>query len=600
MPRFSFAHAAALLVVVPTLIAASPLRLPQRDSTLQCPDADGQTVQVDTSSFLITCDYDYLGNNLGNLVWTSDFEDCLSTCDNTTGCAGVSYNGGACWPKSSTDGDFVATTGVWAAKKVVPPVSCPDSDGNDYTATDGTVYTIECSVDRYGNDIPMTWESSFGDCIESCETTDGCVDVSYISGTPGPCYLKNTVGAGSSDSSVWGAIKKSAIPTPTPTPTPSSTAAPTPTATPSVCTNGFTTEALSCPAADGLCYVDATGAIYELECSKDRYGGDLSMSWESSLESCIATCSSTAGCIDVSYVPGTPGPCYMKSTAGEPQSNDGVWGALLVSGSSSTTTSSSAAAGSISSSAAASSTSSSAAASSTSSSDVASSTSSAAASSAVVSTTTSTTSATLTATNLITNGDFNTGNLAGWTVSVLQNTGTSDEPIVGTSDSPTNSPHFIFTMNTPSGEDSSMLTMRQTISAAQANTWYKVTFSYMMESTGPFASGSDCYIFGQTSNGQFFHQYAPSMPYYANTDATNTCSMTQVGQPVPASGEWVTVSAYMQFADSKTEVYSPTTHRYVLTDSGVLDTTFYIEAACGEGISNTIHIDNIIMEMATC
>jgi len=31
-------------------------------------------------------------------------------------------------------------------------------------------------------------------CIQICDNTPGCVDVSYIEGTPGPCFLKGSVG----------------------------------------------------------------------------------------------------------------------------------------------------------------------------------------------------------------------------------------------------------------------------------------------------------------------------------------------------------------------------------------------------------------------
>ncbi|KAF2812620.1 uncharacterized protein BDZ99DRAFT_558824, partial [Mytilinidion resinicola] len=343
MPHFSFAQI-ALLAIAPTFMAASPLKARQTDSTVSCPDSDGQTVNVGTSSFAITCDYDYYGNDFG-VSWVSSFEECLATCDSTTGCVAVSYNGGACYPKSSIAGGETAT-GVWAAKKVI---SCPDSDGTTYTATDGTVFTIECSIDRYGNDLATTWESNLENCIEACEATSGCVDVSYIPGSPGPCYLKSTAGAAQANADVWGAVNKAALPSSTSSAviststvsTSSTISVANPTSTPGACTGGFTTGPLSCPASDASCYIDSTGSVYLIECFIDRYDGDLAISWESSLESCISTCSATAGCIDVSYIPGTPGPCYMKSVVNDAQSNTAVLGAKLISSGSASPTSTS-------------------------------------------------------------------------------------------------------------------------------------------------------------------------------------------------------------------------------------------------------------------
>ena len=55
-------------------------------------------------------------------------------------------------------------------------------------------------------------------------------------------------------------------------------------------------------------------------------------SYVNSLDQCIADCDSTNGCIDVSYSPGSPGPCYKKSSAAAIRQNDNIFGALQQTG----------------------------------------------------------------------------------------------------------------------------------------------------------------------------------------------------------------------------------------------------------------------------
>lgn len=55
-------------------------------------------------------------------------------------------------------------------------------------------------------------------------------------------------------------------------------------------------------------------------------------SYTDSLDECIADCDNTDGCVDVSYSPGSPGPCYKKSSVAQILQNDNIFGALLVSG----------------------------------------------------------------------------------------------------------------------------------------------------------------------------------------------------------------------------------------------------------------------------
>jgi hypothetical protein len=50
------------------------------------------------------------------------------------------------------------------------------------------------------------------------------------------------------------------------------------------------------------------------------------------LNECLRACDNTPGCVDVSYVVGTPGPCYMKGSIGDVRMNSNIWGGRQISG----------------------------------------------------------------------------------------------------------------------------------------------------------------------------------------------------------------------------------------------------------------------------
>jgi hypothetical protein len=57
----------------------------------------------------------------------------------------------------------------------------------------------------------------------------------------------------------------------------------------------------------------------------------MGLKWTNTFMGCVAACDITPGCIDVSWAPGSPGPCYMKNVAGQQVDNSGVFGAKIVS-----------------------------------------------------------------------------------------------------------------------------------------------------------------------------------------------------------------------------------------------------------------------------
>jgi len=91
---------------------------------------------------------------------------------------------------------------------------------------------------------------------------------------------------------------------------------------------------LACPGSDGTIFTSNNNA-FVIQCYQDHFGGDMGSASTTSLNACIALCTSTANCIDVSFVPTdyyhpNVGTCWMKSSLQSVQPNGAVWGAQLV------------------------------------------------------------------------------------------------------------------------------------------------------------------------------------------------------------------------------------------------------------------------------
>jgi hypothetical protein len=86
--------------------------------------------------------------------------------------------------------------------------SCPDDDQTDYIVpSDPTrVYRIYCYTDFYSHDLPGAgFEATFADCMESCDTVDTCIGVSFVPSQQ-QCYYKDDIVTDPHhDDGVWGA-----------------------------------------------------------------------------------------------------------------------------------------------------------------------------------------------------------------------------------------------------------------------------------------------------------------------------------------------------------------------------------------------------------
>lgn len=186
-------------------------------------------------------------------------------------------------------------------------LSCPASNGQQYTTADGKVFEVLCYIDDPGTDLSLVYATTLIGCIETCDTTSGCVGFSWVSsanGVQNPCYLKSALDA-KTDSGVWAARL----------------------------VDNPAADTLACPASNGTTYTTSSGETFEILCYVDNSGVGLSTIYVSTLYDCVEACAGANGCESFSWVSMTNGvsnPCYLKSEFGTAEANSGVWGGRLV------------------------------------------------------------------------------------------------------------------------------------------------------------------------------------------------------------------------------------------------------------------------------
>ncbi|KAF3032155.1 hypothetical protein E8E12_000781 [Didymella heteroderae] len=283
---------------------------PAATSSVVCPGSDGQTINTQAGTFVVECGIDRAGGDMSNSpVYPGSYENCVTTCAARDGCVDVSYANGPCYLKSVA-GNPSQNVGIIGGRLISGPSSSGAVSSSSGAASASGASSTGASP---------TGASSTGDSSPAAATsraaTSGVVTpvqtvtvTTTIGGTGYQCTCTPTSGLASGPASSGAAS----------TPAASATAG----------------AQLDCPASDGSTYTSSCGATYKIECYSDRYGDDITRgtSYVNSLDECIADCDSTDGCVDVSYVPESPGPCYKKSSVAQIRQNDNIYGALQLTG----------------------------------------------------------------------------------------------------------------------------------------------------------------------------------------------------------------------------------------------------------------------------
>ena len=175
---------------------------------------------------------------------------------------------------------LLATTSIFSSVSAAPVVgtSCVEGRSNGAVFQD---FTVTCGVDFSGRDVGSTNSPSFESCILSCKAQSDCTFVAFVGGDDGGnCYMKTDIGAPNTAGHVWSASKTVPVVPTTPK-----------------------AVGLSCAQNkdNGTIFKTASGKNFLVYCGWEYAGGDLASANTDSFESCMNTCATTAGCIDVSY-----------------------------------------------------------------------------------------------------------------------------------------------------------------------------------------------------------------------------------------------------------------------------------------------------------
>ncbi|KAI7023644.1 hypothetical protein KC355_g1649 [Hortaea werneckii] len=226
----------------------------------ECPESNNTLFKTPNGAeFAIECGIDHAAGDIG-MVYVRNLGECAVRCSETSGCVDVSLSGAACYLKSDL-GPTSYNAAINGARLVSQPsgtvslsvgsgqattasvatpnstrLSCPASNGTYYTASSGMVFVIDCDTDYPGGDMDSVKATSleecietdhpggnldmvemtgagntwFAQCIETCATYPGCLDVS-LSGAA--CYLKSTLNPPTSADGIRGARLRSSAST---------------------------------------------------------------------------------------------------------------------------------------------------------------------------------------------------------------------------------------------------------------------------------------------------------------------------------------------------------------------------------------------------
>ncbi|KAI4947330.1 hypothetical protein J4E91_006682 [Alternaria rosae] len=337
---------ATTTVVSTKVVTASSSSSPAASSgaSVSCPGSNGSTVTASGMQYLVECGADYMGGDIAGPMsptYPSSYEGCLADCSTTSGCVAASYViNGPCYLKSAansagSNSNIIGGRLVRIVSSSAAPASSTAPASSSAVASSPTAVSLSVAVSSSAVVSSSTAISS------SAAPSSSMVTSSRISSSISPSFSS----AATSSAPVTSAAPAPGPSTVTVTTTVSNTAyqcactpasvfttssSPTSSSAPAASPTGAT----SCPGSNGSMVTTSCGAVYAVECNSDRFGNDLEngLVYTDTYEQCLQACDNTTGCVNVSWVIGKPGACYMKGSIGDVRTNSNIIGGRKLSG----------------------------------------------------------------------------------------------------------------------------------------------------------------------------------------------------------------------------------------------------------------------------
>jgi hypothetical protein len=293
--------------------AASTSGMPPQ-TTYSCPMNNNEMVQSNMGGmYQLGCNEALSGGGAQLAGSATNFNGCMTICDQTDGCTAWTYDGVSnCYIETGTSSSGItfqssATQGTVSGIRNVParPGSVGSASSSSSMSSSGVL-----SASLSGSSLSSTISSavkSASSAVQSASSalSAGSSSVVGISSSIAPSSAPGVVVGGSlSTASSVAPVLSSALASSSTQPASSTISVSSATSS----TLAASQTAYSCPSVNNQTITDANGVAYEVRCDSDTTGGGTLSGATPDFNSCMALCDNTSGCGGWTYNTN----CYLK------------------------------------------------------------------------------------------------------------------------------------------------------------------------------------------------------------------------------------------------------------------------------------------------
>jgi hypothetical protein len=309
--------------------AASTNSMPAQ-TTYSCPMNNNEMVQSNMGGmYQLGCNEALSGGGTQLAGSATNFNGCMTICDQTDGCTAWTYDGVSnCYIETGTPSSGItfqasATQGTVSGIRNVParPGSVGSASSSSSMSSTGVLSaslsgsslssTISSAVKSASSAVQPVSSALSAGSSSIVGTSSSIAPVLSSAGVPSSATsIMSSAGAGSSSSSALGVATGGSLSTGSSVALPVSSALVSSSTQPisSVASPAASQTAYSCPSANNQTVVDSNGVEYQIGCNQDTSVGGTLSGASPDFNGCMPMCDNTSGCGGWTW----NGNCYLK------------------------------------------------------------------------------------------------------------------------------------------------------------------------------------------------------------------------------------------------------------------------------------------------